>query len=67
MSSSEIEQIKELIRDNHSEVMAKVNPMYDLFCSAKGFGVVSVWIAKYIVMPVIILLGALLTYKHLKQ
>lgn len=60
--------------DNHKEVMKEIQalkdqvvPLCDIYTSAQGFGKVSIWVAKYIIMPAIVLTGAALTYKNLKQ
>lgn len=74
MSTEEIRTIKEQLEINHKEVIGrlkllenKVNPVYEIYTSAQGFGKITVWIAKWIFMPAIILLGALLTFKNLTK
>lgn len=81
MSIQEINEIKaqiaknnEMREANHKEVMEvlqalkeQVAPVCDLYVKAKNYGSVTYWLAKYIATPIIIFLGALLTYKNLTK
>lgn len=56
----------ELLMTELTNLKQQIEPIAEIYSSAKGFGKVSVWIAKWIITPLIVLLGACLTYKQLK-
>jgi hypothetical protein len=73
MSTEEIKSIKQQMELNHEEIMnqikllnEKVNPICNVYDSMQGFGSTVNWFAKYIFTPLIILLGAFVTYKKLQ-
>lgn len=72
MPHDEVTQLKKQMETYHKEVMneikslnEKVDPVCKVYASAQGFGKVSVWIAKWIVMPVIAIGGGVLTFKNI--
>ena len=46
------------------ELSDKIEPVLKLQATAQGFAQVTLWISKYIAMPAIIILGAILTWKE---
>ncbi len=73
MSADEIRTIKEEMQKNHAELLMQisllkeqVDPISSIYTSAQGFGSVISWIAKWVLTPMIVLLGAMLTFKNLK-
>lgn len=81
MSNEEIKTIKEQLAEYHQEHLDahdkimdemksledKLKPVINIYQSVDGFGSVVVWIAKYIVTPIIIILGAFVTIKKLHE
>jgi hypothetical protein len=45
----------------------QIKPIVRIYKTAEGFGVTIFFIAKYLITPVIIILGAILTIKKLKE
>ena len=74
MPYEDVQEIKELVNANHSEVVNRiealriqVTPVCKVYESMSGFGTVVVWIGKWVVTPIIVVIGAIATYKSLKQ
>lgn len=47
--------------------MVAITQVITVFNSFQGFGKVIAWIGKWILVPAIMLLGAILTYKQIKE
>lgn len=57
----------ELLMTELANLKLQIAPISDIYMSAKGFGSVVVWFAKWIITPLIVLGGGLLTYKDLHK
>lgn len=57
----------EVLMTELENLKLQIAPIADIYSSAKGFGNVIMWITKWIVTPLIVLLGACLTYKQYRQ
>ncbi len=74
MSSEEKDTIKIQLDKHHEAIMKRmddfdeqIKPIVRIYKTAEGFGVTVSFIAKYIVTPIIIGLGAILTIKKLHE
>lgn len=74
MSNDEKDTISRKIDKHHEAIMIRmddfekqIEPVVQLYKNAQGFGIIISWVAKYIVTPCIILIGALLTIKKLHE
>ena len=81
MSNEEIRTIKEQLAEYHKDHLeahdrmmekiddleTKLKPVMNIYQSVDGFGSVVVWVAKFIVTPCIIILGAFVTFKKLND
>lgn len=80
MSHDEVSQLKKQLEQYHEDhakahedmmleirsLNAKVEPISAIYISAQGFGNVMIWVTKWLITPLIVVLGALLTAKQLK-
>lgn len=74
MSHEEKDTISKQLDKHHEAIMKRmddfdeqIRPIVKIYKSAEGFGDVVIWIAKYIVTPLIFVLGAILTVKKLNE
>lgn len=74
MSNEEKDTIKIQLDKHHDAIMKRmddfdeqIKPIVRIYKTAEGFGVTVFFIAKYLITPVIIILGAILTVKKLKE
>lgn len=74
MSNEEKDTIKIQLDKHHEAIMKRmddfdeqIKPIVRIYKTAEGFGVTIFFIAKYLITPVIIILGAILTIKKLKE
>ncbi len=79
MSTSEFEQIKKILNDHYkervdahskfeeslSDIQEKLNPVYEIYSQFKGFGNIALGFFKFVVIPVSIVMGILLSFKNL--
>jgi len=74
MSNEEKDTIKIQLDKHHEAIMKRmddfdeqIKPIVRIYKTAEGFGVTISWITKYIITPIIVLLGAILTIKKLQE
>ena len=74
MSNEEKDTIKIQLDKHHQAIMKRmddfdeqIKPIVRIYKTAEGFGVTVFFIAKYLITPIIIILGAILTVKKLKE
>lgn len=74
MSNEEKDTIKIQLDKHHQAIMKRmddfdeqIKPIVRIYKTAEGFGISVFWIAKYIITPIIVLLGAILSIKKLTE
>lgn len=74
MSNEEKDTIQTQLEKHHDAIMRRmddfdeqIKPIVRIYKTAEGFGVTVFFIAKYLITPIIIILGAILTVKKLKE
>lgn len=66
--NSEAQELRhQQMMEQVNELEKKIDPVTKVYAQVQGFGNVAVWIFKYIVIPVSILVGILLNLKNISK